>query len=118
MGLNPADLEVARFKAPTQGELDHDFLWRAHKVTPNKGMIGIWNRSHYEDVLMVRVHKLVPKKVWKARYDQINRFEEILSKNGTTILKFMLHIQKTNKGDGWRRASRIQKSDGSLAPPI
>ncbi len=93
-GLNPAGLEVARFKAPTQAELDHDFLWRAHKVTPTKGMIGIWNRSHYEDVLIVRVHKLVPKKVWKARYDQINRFEEILSKNGTTILKFMLHISK------------------------
>jgi PPK2 family polyphosphate:nucleotide phosphotransferase len=93
-GLNPAGLEVARFKAPTQAELDHDFLWRAHKVTPAKGMIGIWNRSHYEDVLIVRVHKLVPKKVWKARYDQINRFEEILSKNGTTILKFMLHISK------------------------
>ena len=65
-GLNPAGLEVARFKAPTQTELDHDFLWRAHKVTPNKGMIGIWNRSHYEDVLVVRVHELVPKKVWKA----------------------------------------------------
>jgi len=93
-GLNPAGLEVARFKAPTQPELDHDFLWRAHKVTPSKGMIGIWNRSHYEDVLIVRVHKLVPRKVWKARYDQINRFEEILSKNGTTILKFMLHISK------------------------
>lgn len=94
LGLNPAGLEVARFKAPTQAELDHDFLWRAHKVTPNKGMIGIWNRSHYEDVLVVRVHDLVPKKVWKARYDQINRFEEILNKNGTTILKFMLHISK------------------------
>ena len=92
--LNPAGLEVARFKLPTQTELDHDFLWRAHKVTPSKGMIGIWNRSHYEDVLIVRVHKLVPRKVWKARYDQINRFEEILSKNGTTILKFMLHISK------------------------
>jgi polyphosphate kinase 2 (PPK2 family) len=64
-GLNPAGLEVARFKAPTPVELDHDFLWRAHKVTPNKGMIGIWNRSHYEDVLVVRVHKLVPKKSGK-----------------------------------------------------
>ena len=93
-GLNPAGLEVARFKAPTQAELDHDFLWRAHKVTPNKGMIGIWNRSHYEDVLVVRVHKLVPKKVWKARYDQINSFEKILAENGTTIVKFMLHISK------------------------
>lgn len=93
-GLNPAGLEVAGFKAPTQAELDHDFLWRAHKVTPNKGMIGLWNRSHYEDVLVVRVHKLVPKKVWAARYDQINRFEKILCENGTTMVKFMLHISK------------------------
>src|SRR5437763_10574405 len=82
-GLNPAGLEIASFKAPTQAELDHDFLWRAHRVAPNKGMIGIWNRSHYEDVLAVRVHKLVPKKVWKARYDQINAFEKILCENGT-----------------------------------
>ena len=94
LGLNPAGLEVARFKEPTQDELDHDFLWRAHKVTPNKGMIGIWNRSHYEDVLVVRVHKLVPKKVWKVRYEQINSFEKILTENGTTIVKFMLHISK------------------------
>ena len=93
-GLNPAGLELARFKSPTQAELDHDFLWRAHKVTPNNGMVGIWNRSHYEDVLIVRVHKLVPKKIWKARYDQINSFERILTENGTTIVKFMLHISK------------------------
>jgi PPK2 family polyphosphate:nucleotide phosphotransferase len=93
-GLNPAGLEVARFKAPTQAELDHDFLWRAHKVTPSKGMIGIWNRSHYEDVLVVRVHELVPKNVWNARYDQINSFEKILSENGTTMVKIMLHISK------------------------
>jgi PPK2 family polyphosphate:nucleotide phosphotransferase len=93
-GLNPAGLEIARFKAPTQDELDHDFLWRANKVTPSKGMIAIWNRSHYEDVLVVRVHKLVPKKVWKARYDQINAFEKILCQNGTTIVKIMLHISK------------------------
>jgi PPK2 family polyphosphate:nucleotide phosphotransferase len=93
-GLNPAGLEIARFKEPTQAERDHDFLWRAHKVTPNKGMIGIWNRSHYEDVLVVRVHKLVPKKIWKARYDQINNFEKILCENGTTIVKFMLRISK------------------------
>ena len=92
-GLNPA-VEVKSFKAPTQVELDHDFLWRAHKATPDRGMIGVWNRSHYEDVLVVRVHKLVPKKVWKARCNQINRFEEILTENGTTIVKFMLHISK------------------------
>jgi PPK2 family polyphosphate:nucleotide phosphotransferase len=93
-GLDPSGLEIASFKAPTQAELDHDFLWRAHKVTPNKGMIGIWNRSHYEDVLVVRVHKLVPKKVWKGRYNQINAFEKILSENGTTIVKIMLHISR------------------------
>jgi PPK2 family polyphosphate:nucleotide phosphotransferase len=93
-GLNPAGLAVARFKAPTQVELDHDFLWRAHKVAPNKGMIGIWNRSHYEDVLVVRVHKQVAKKIWKARYSQIRDFEKILCENGTTTVKFMLHISK------------------------
>lgn len=96
-GLNPAGLEVRNFKTPSQAEIDHDFLWRAHKATPGKGMIGLWNRSHYEDVLIVRVHKLVPKKVWKARYDQINRFEEILTENGTTIVKFMLHISKAEQ---------------------
>src|SRR5882762_6748581 len=64
-GLNPAGLEIRSFKAPSAEELDHDFLWRVHKATPGRGMIGLWNRSHYEDVLIVRVHKLVPKKVWK-----------------------------------------------------
>jgi PPK2 family polyphosphate:nucleotide phosphotransferase len=93
-GLDPSGLEIASFKAPTRTELDHDFLWRAHKMTPPKGMIGLWNRSHYEDVLVVRVHKLVPKKAWKARYEQINAFEKILTENGTTIVKFMLHISK------------------------
>ena len=93
-GLNPAGLEIRSFKTPSLQELDHDFLWRAECATPSRGMIGIWNRSHYEDVLVVRVHKLVSKAVWKARYDQINRFEENLVENGTTILKFMLHISK------------------------
>ncbi|HEX3420480.1 MAG TPA: polyphosphate kinase 2 family protein [Candidatus Udaeobacter sp.] len=93
-GLNPAGLEIRAFKSPSQEELDHDFLWRAHRAAPSKGMIGIWNRSHYEDVLIVRVHKLVPKKIWKVRYVQINRFEETLAENGTTIVKFMLHISK------------------------
>src|ERR1043165_1447535 len=96
-GINPAGLFITSFKAPTSHELDHDFLWRIHHATPGKGMIGIWNRSHYEDVLVARVHKLVEKKVWKARYDQINRFEEILTENGTTIVKFMLHISKDEK---------------------
>jgi PPK2 family polyphosphate:nucleotide phosphotransferase len=93
-GMNPAGLELARFREPTPAELEHDFLWRAHQVAPARGMFGIWNRSHYEDVLVARVHKLVPKKIWKARFDQINCFEETLAENGTIILKFMLHISK------------------------
>jgi PPK2 family polyphosphate:nucleotide phosphotransferase len=93
-GLNPAGLRVHDFKAPSQEELDHDFLWRSHNSAPGKGVIGLWNRSHYEDILIVRVHKLVAKKVWKARYDQINEFEKILTENGTTLIKFMLHISK------------------------
>ncbi|HEV2805336.1 MAG TPA: polyphosphate kinase 2 family protein [Chthoniobacterales bacterium] len=93
-GLDPAGLHITSFKAPTAEELDHDFLWRIHRATPGKGMIGIWNRSHYEDVLVARVQKLVEKNVWKARYEQINRFEKHLCENGTTTLKFMLHISK------------------------
>lgn len=93
-GLNPAGLEVTNFKAPSPRELDHNFLWRAHQAAPAKGMIGIWNRSHYEDVLITRVHKLIPKRVWKSRYEQINAFEKILTENGTTLIKFMLHISK------------------------
>ena len=108
-GLNPAGLDVRSFKAPSAEELDHDFLWRVHKATPGKGMIGLWNRSHYEDVLIVRVHKLVPKKVWKARYDQINRFEEILTENGTTIVKFILHISKDEQKK--RLQARLDRPD-------
>jgi PPK2 family polyphosphate:nucleotide phosphotransferase len=93
-GLNPAGLEMTGFKVPTPVEIDHDFLWRAHRAAPAKGIIGLWNRSHYEDVLVARVHKLVEKRIWKARYAQINDFEKILIKNGTTIVKFMLHISK------------------------
>ncbi len=114
-GLNPAGLEIRSFKAPSAEELDHDFLWRAHKATPGKGMIGLWNRSHYEDVLIVRVHKLVPKKVWKARYDQINRFEEILSENGTTIVKSCFTFRKTNRSAACKHGSIVLRNGGSLA---
>ncbi len=93
-GLNPAGLQVKAFKTPSQEELERDFLWRAHQAAPKQGMIGIWNRSHYEDVLVVRVHKVITKKVWKARYNQINAFEKILTENGTTLVKFMLYISK------------------------
>jgi PPK2 family polyphosphate:nucleotide phosphotransferase len=83
---------VAGFKAPTSEELDHDFLWRIHKEVPGKGEMVIFNRSHYEDVLVVRVHNLVPPEVWGKRFDQINEFESTLAATGTTILKFYLHI--------------------------
>jgi len=92
--VNPQGCVVASFKVPTEMERRHDFLWRVHQVVPPKGMIGIFNRSHYEDILVPRVHGLVPKKVWSARYDQINDFERMLSDNGVVILKFMLHVSR------------------------
>jgi PPK2 family polyphosphate:nucleotide phosphotransferase len=90
--VNPQGCEVRSFKTPTLRELDHDFLWRVHRVTPGKGMIGIFNRSHYEDVLVVRVHNLVPEKVWSQRYDTINNFEHLLAQSDMIILKFYLYM--------------------------
>jgi PPK2 family polyphosphate:nucleotide phosphotransferase len=92
--FNPQGCPVTSFKVPSAEELAHDFLWRVHKAVPRKGEIGIFNRSHYEDVLVVRVHDLVPKSVWSKRYDQINEFEEHLVENGTTIVKLFLSISK------------------------
>jgi PPK2 family polyphosphate:nucleotide phosphotransferase len=91
-GVNPQGVQVASFKVPTSLELAHDYLWRIHQKTPGKGEIVIFNRSHYEDVLVVRVHNLVPPEVWKKRYDQIKNFERLLVEEGTVILKFFLHI--------------------------
>lgn len=91
-GVNPQGVRVNSFKAPTKNELARDYLWRIHKVVPARGMVGVFNRSHYEDVLVVRVENIVPETVWRKRYNQINEFEELLSENGTTILKFFLHI--------------------------
>jgi PPK2 family polyphosphate:nucleotide phosphotransferase len=94
-GLNPEGTRVASFKQPTAEETAHDFLWRVHAQAPAKGDIVIFNRSHYEDVLVVRVHQLVPKVVWKGRYEHIRNFEHLLaSGNGTTVLKFYLHISR------------------------
>jgi PPK2 family polyphosphate:nucleotide phosphotransferase len=93
-GLNPLGVKVVPFKAPSEEELSHDFLWRVHKAVLGHGDIGIFNRSHYEDVLVVRVHELVPRKVWKGRYKQINMFEKILTENRVILLKFFLHISK------------------------
>ena len=92
--VNPMGIEITSFKAPTALELSHDYLWRVHRRVPPRGTIGIFNRSHYEDVLVVRVRNLVPPDVWRARYDQINAFERHLADNGVVIVKFCLHISR------------------------
>ena len=92
--FNPQGCVVAAFKVPSPEELAHDYLWRIHKVVPGKGEIGIFNRSHYEDVLVVRVHNIVPREVWSGRYREINEFERLLTDNGTTIVKFFLNIDR------------------------
>lgn len=94
LGVNPQGVRVTTFKGPTAEELAHDFLWRVHQHVPPAGMIGVFNRSHYEDVLVVRVDQLVPESVWRPRYERINEFERLLAESGTTILKFYLHISK------------------------
>jgi len=97
--VNPQGTQVANFKVPTPKELDHDYLWRVHPHTPGRGEIVIFNRSHYEDVLVVRVHGLVPQSVWEKRYGHMNDFERLLADEGTTILKFYLHISKTEQAE-------------------
>src|SRR6266481_591314 len=104
-GVNPQGCDVHAFKAPTNEELDHDFMWRAHKAMPGRGKIGIFNRSYYEEVLVVRVHppllkgeklpdELITKHIWEDRYEDINAFEKFLARNGTIIRKFFLHVSK------------------------
>lgn len=93
-GVNPQGVHVVSFKAPSKRELAHDYLWRIHQAVPPKGMIHVFNRSHYEDVLVVRVDQLIPENEWQQRYQQINQFEKYLTETGTKILKFYLHISK------------------------
>lgn len=111
--VNPQGCEVRSFKVPTSRELDHDFLWRVHRVTPGRGIIGIFNRSHYEDVLVVRVHNLQPEEVWRRHYAAINDFERLLAQHDMIILKFFLHMsneeqenrllaQERNQADAWK----------------
>ena len=102
-GVNPLGVRVAAFKAPTPEELDHDFLWRVHAKVPGQGEMVIFNRSHYEDVLVARVMELVPPEVWRRRYDQINDFERLLTQTGTVVLKFFLYISKDEQ------AKRLQE---------
>jgi len=96
-GLDPQGCKVKAFKVPSVEELDHDYLWRVHAAVPPRGEIGIFNRSHYEDVIAVRVHRLVPEERWKARYEQINAFERYLVDNDVVVLKFFLHISKAEQ---------------------
>ena len=91
-GINPQSCQIVPFKQPSSEELDHDFLWRIHKAVPRHGNIGIFNRSHYEDVLVVRVHNLVPESEWQTRYDRINEFEQLLVEGQVTLVKCFLHI--------------------------
>jgi len=107
--VNPQGVKVASFKKPTDIELSHDYLWRIHQHTPSAGEITIFNRSHYEDVLVVRVHGLVSPSKWGRRYDHINNFEEMLADEGTTILKFFLHISKDEQRE--RLQDRIDKPE-------
>lgn len=107
--VNPMGCELTSFRTPTERERQHDFLWRVHARVPAVGMMGVFNRSHYEDVLVVRVNRLVPRKVWSKRFDQINEFEHMLSLNKVVIVKFMLHISR----DEQKRRFEERLSDGS-----
>jgi len=98
-GVNPQGVRVASFGRPTEEELAHDYLWRVHRHTPGAGQMVIFNRSHYEDVLVVRVHGLVPETVWGRRYEQINEWERLLAEEGTTILKFYLHLSPEEQAE-------------------
>ena len=105
-GINPQGCQVTSFKAPSHEELAHDYLWRIHAATPRRGMIGIFNRSHYESVLIERVKDLAPKSAWSKRYEHINAFEKLLADEGTIILKFFLHISRKEQKS--RMESRIE----------
>lgn len=108
-GINPQSCQVVPFKQPSPEELDHDFLWRIHKAVPRKGNIGIFNRSHYEDVLVVRVRSLVPEVVWRPRYDRINDFERLLTEGQVVLIKCFLHISKQEQRE--RLQARLDDPD-------
>ena len=101
-GVNPQGCRIQSFGVPSEEELAHDFLWRIHRAAPRQGEVVVFNRSHYEDVLVVRVHELVPEEVWRGRYGQIRDFEDTLSAAGTQVVKCMLHISKEEQADRLR----------------
>jgi len=115
-GVNPQGVSVESFKVPTPVELGHDYLWRIHAKSPQTGEIVIFNRSHYEDVLVVRVHSLVPKKVWEKRYEHIVQFEKLLTDEGTTILKFFLNISKAEQKNRFIERIEIPEKQWKFNP--
>jgi PPK2 family polyphosphate:nucleotide phosphotransferase len=115
-GLNPQGVTVTSFKVPEGEEKRHDYLWRVHRAVPEWGMMGIFNRSHYEDVLVVRVHDLVPKPVWSKRYDQINDFERMLADNRVHIVKFLLYISKDEQAKRFRERLDDESKNWKFSP--
>ena len=115
-GLNPQGVQVTSFKVPEGAEKRHDYLWRVHRAVPEFGQIGIFNRSHYEDVLVVRVHNLVPKSVWSKRYEQINDFERMLGDNGTRVVKFLLYIDKDEQAKRFRERIDDKTKNWKFSP--
>jgi len=115
-GLNPQGVKVAPFKVPEGAERRHDYLWRIHQAVPEWGQIGIFNRSHYEDVLVVRVHGLAPKPVWQKRYQQINDFERMLSENSVRIVKFLLYIDKKEQARRFHQRLEDKAKNWKFSP--
>lgn len=114
--FNPQGVHVTSFNVPTEEEYAHDFLWRVHKVTPRRRMVGIFNRSHYEDVLAARVLEIVPESVWSKRYAQINEFERLLAECGVTIVKLYLHISKEEQAERLRARQQTPSKQWKFSP--
>ena len=115
-GVNPQGVRVQSFKQPTPLEATEDFLWRVHRAVPPRGMIGVFNRSHYEDVLVTRVHGLVPEEVWRRRYRQINDFERLLTESGISVLKFFLHLSPEEQEARFERRLRDPRRHWKFSP--
>jgi PPK2 family polyphosphate:nucleotide phosphotransferase len=115
-GLNPQGVRVTPFKVPEGAEKRHDYLWRVHQALPEYGQLGIFNRSHYEDVLVVRVHRLVPRAVWMKRYQQINDFERMLSESGVHVVKFLLYIDKDEQARRFRERLEDKTKNWKFSP--
>ncbi len=110
-GVNPQGVRVTSFKRPSSNDLAHDFLWRIHKAVPGNGMIGVFNRSHYEDVLVVRVDEIVPEHIWRPRFEMINQFEAMLAATGTRIVKFYLHISRAEQKERFEERLHIPEKN-------